>query len=232
MYCLDQLTEPHPDLFKAQQASKELAIDGMSTACTLHYRCADVRDSASLDASIEYIVAQHGRLDGLVAAAAVQQITPAFDYSVSDICKMVDVNYTGTFLSARAVAKKMSELGCHGSIVLVASMSGLVANKGLLSPVYNSTKAAVIQLSRNLAMEWSKYGIRVNALCPGHIITPMVEQNFKDQPELKGQWERESMLGRLAVPAEFKGCTLFLCSQASSYMTGASLVIDGGHTAW
>ena len=199
---------------------------------SLHYTRADIRNTESLDELTRSIVAEHKRIDGLIAAAAIQQVTPALEYSVSDVYKMVDVNYTGTFMTAVAVAKRMMERGCAGSIVFVASMSGLVANKGLLTPVYNSTKAALIQLARNLAMEWSRHGIRVNALCPGHIVTPMVEQNFREQPELRGLWEKESMLGRLAVPEEFKGCALFLLSEASSYMTGANLVIDGGHTAW
>lgn len=123
-------------------------------------------------------------------------------------------------------------------MLLVASMSGMIANKGMTSPVYNSSKAAVIQLTRSLAMEWGKVnekgegGIRVNCLCPGHIITPMVQQVFDEEPESKEVWQAENMMGRLAHPEEFRGAALFLLSDASSFMTGASLVIDGGHTAW
>ncbi|WEW56081.1 chitinase/phosphodiesterase/alkaline phosphatase [Emydomyces testavorans] len=115
---------------------------------------------------------------------------------------------------------------CRGSIVLVASMSGMVANKGLKSSVYNSSKAAVIQLGQNLAMEWGSKGIRVNSLCPGHVITPTVEENFEEVPELKRIWENESMLGRLSRPEEFTGAIIFMLSNASSYMTGSTLVID------
>lgn len=98
--------------------------------------------------------------------------------------------------------------------------------------MYNSSKAAVLQLSKNLAMEWGSEGIRVNALCPGHILTPMVDKNFEEQPELKGQWESASMLKRISDPEEFRGAAVFLLSNASSFMTGATLTIDGGHTAW
>lgn len=98
---------------------------------------------------------------------------------------MIDINYTGVFMAAASVARRMREYKCPGSMVFIASMSGFVANKGLVTPVYNSSKAAVIQLGRNLAMEWGKEGIRVNSLCPGHIITPMLKKNFEDNPSLK-----------------------------------------------
>ncbi|KAM0665731.1 hypothetical protein ACQRIU_005992 [Beauveria bassiana] len=124
------------------------------------------------------------------------------------------------------------------SICMVASMSGLVANKGMRSPVYNSSKAAVIQLARSLAMEWSPLredgsgGIRVNCLSPGHIETPMVLELFAKDPGMKKKWIAENMMGRLATTGELKGAALFLMSSASSFMTGNNLVIDGGHTAW
>jgi len=87
-------------------------------------------------------------------------------------------------------------------------------------------------------MEWSRVqpdgsgGIRVNCLSPGHIVTPMVQANFAENPGLKALWERENMMGRLADPSEFKGAALFCLSNASSFMTGTNLIIDGGHTAW
>lgn len=113
-----------------------------------------------------------------------------------------------------------------------------MANKGLLCPVYNASKAAVVQLARNLAMEWSKVrddgsgGIRVNCINPGHIVTPMVLQNFEQVPGLKDKWEAENMMQRLSSPDEFKGAAVYLLSRASSFTTGSNLIIDGGHTAW
>lgn len=178
------------------------------------------------------MASRNRRLDGLVAAAGILQVTDAIDYSPEDVTKTMDINYTGLFMTAQAVARQMMAYECAGSIMLVASMSGLVANKGLNAPVYNSSKAAVIQLGRNLAMEWGPKGIRVNSLCPGHILTPMVEQTFKEVEGLRQTWESENMLGRLATPEEFTGATIFLLSEASKFMTGGSLVIDGGHTAW
>lgn len=96
----------------------------------------------------------------------------------------------------------------------------------------------LLQLGRSLAMEWGRInddgsgGIRVNVLSPGNIVTPMVQKNFEEVPGLREMWEKENMLGRLAEPAEFKSAALFLLSNASSFMTGGNLVIDGGYTAW
>jgi NAD(P)-dependent dehydrogenase (short-subunit alcohol dehydrogenase family) len=151
---------------------------------------------------------------------------------------MLDINFTGVFMTAQSAARQMFRYKTHGSICLIASMSGMIANKGLLSPVYNSSKAAVIQLARNLAMEWSPVredgsgGIRVNCISPGHILTPMVLKNFEELPGLREAWEGGNMMGRLAETTEFTGAVLFLLSGASSFMTGNNLVIDGGHTAW
>lgn len=151
---------------------------------------------------------------------------------------MLSINYTGLLMTATISARKMMEHKCRGSICLIASMSGCIANKGLITPVYNSSKAAVIQLARNLAMEWTPVkedgtgGIRVNCISPGHIMTPMINRDMEKNPELKRMWSRENMMGRLATTSEFKGAGLFLLSNASSFMTGGNLVIDGGHTAW
>ncbi|KAK0730256.1 short-chain dehydrogenase [Lasiosphaeris hirsuta] len=205
----------------------------------LLYRQVDVRDSAQLDAVVASVAAEHARLDGVVAAAGIQQVTPAVEYTEPDVARMLAVNYTGVFMAATSAARQMFKYKTRGSICLVASMSGLVANKGLLSPVYNSSKAAVIQLARNMAMEWSPVrredgagGIRVNCISPGHVLTPMVRKNFEEVPGLREKWEAENMMGRLADAAEFKGAVLFLLSSASSFMTGSNLVMDGGHTAW
>ena len=226
VHCLDRLAEPHPDFLVSQNLAEVEHVG------SLHYHHVDVRDSVCLNSTIQKIAATKDRLDGLVAAAGIQQITEAVDYTAAAVTEMLDINYTGVFMSANAAARQMMAHGRGGSIVLVASMSGLIANKGLNSPVYNSSKAAVIQLGRNLAMEWGMKGIRVNSLCPGHIVTPMVQKNFDEVPGLRKIWESENMLHRLATPEEFTGATIFMLSDASSFMTGGSLIIDGGHTAW
>ncbi|KAF2179116.1 oxidoreductase [Zopfia rhizophila CBS 207.26] len=232
VHCLDRAEKPEEEFEEAKQRVRP------ESGGSLHYAQVDVRDTKCLDEVIGRIAARRNRLNGLVAAAGVQQITQAVDYTAEDVTRMLEINYTGLFMTATATARQMFKYKCRGSMCLIASMSGVVANKGLLTPVYNSSKAAVIQLARSLAMEWSSIkedgtgGIRVNCLSPGHIITPMVEKNFEEVPGLKEKWEGENLMGRLSTPQEFKGACIFLMSNASSFMTGSNLIIDGGHTAW
>jgi NAD(P)-dependent dehydrogenase (short-subunit alcohol dehydrogenase family) len=205
---------------------------------SLTYMQQDVRNTKHLQQTIHKIADENGQLNGVIAAAGIVQTTPALECEVEDVTNMLATNYTGVFMTAQAAAEAMIEHKCAGSICLIASMSGSVANKGMLSPVYNSSKAAVIQLARNLAMEWGPKrvdgggAIRVNCISPGHIETPMVQKLFDEKPGLKETWQKENMLGRLATTSEFKGAALFLLSGASSFMTGSNLVVDAGHTAW
>jgi NAD(P)-dependent dehydrogenase (short-subunit alcohol dehydrogenase family) len=104
--------------------------------------------------------------------------------------------------------------------------------QGLICPAYNASKAGVVQLARNLASEWGMYGIRVNTISPGYIVTAMVEALFVGYPERKEEWPKQNMLGRLSKPEEYRGAAVFLISDASSFMTGSDLRIDGGYCAW
>ncbi|KGO77217.1 Glucose/ribitol dehydrogenase [Penicillium italicum] len=225
VYALDYLNKPAPEFIQVQQRAKAPRTE-------LQYRCVDVRDTDRLNAVVEDIADHEGRLDGLIAAAAIQQETSALQYSAEDTNAMLEINVTGVFMTAQAVARQMIRFGKGGSIALVASMSGTVVNRGLICPVYNASKASVIQLARNLAAEWGQYNIRVNTLSPGYILTSMLEMLFVEHPERREQFAKENMLGRLSRPEEYRGAAVFLLSNASSFMTGSDLRIDGGHAAW
>ncbi|KAF4760674.1 hypothetical protein HAV15_006718 [Penicillium sp. str.  len=209
VYALDRLEEPASEFEQIQQRAKELGT-------ALYYRRIDVRDTELLNSVIETIANEEGRMDGLVAAAGIQQETPALEYSAKDSNTMFEVNVTGVFMTSQAVAKQMIRFGNGGSIAMIASMSGTVANRGLICPAYNASKAAVLQLARNLAAEWGTYNIRL----------------FAEFPERRDQWPKENMLGRLSRPEEYRGAAVFLLSDASSFMTGSDLRMDGGHAAW
>jgi len=104
--------------------------------------------------------------------------------------------------------------------------------QGLICPAYNASKAAVIQLARNLASEWGEHNIRVNTISPGYIYTAMTKGLFEEFPERKVNWPKDNMLNRVSYPEEYRGAGVFLVSDASSFMTGSDLRIDGGHCAW
>lgn len=226
VYALDRLPEPSADFAPiAEQAKKNFGT-------SLEYRQIDVRDVKKLHEIVEEIANKEGRLDGLIAAAGIQQETPALEYTAEDANRMFEVNITGAMMTAQAAAKQMIKFGKGGSIVLIASMSGTVANRGLICSAYNASKAGVLQLARNLAAEWGEHKIRVNTISPGYIVTAMVEELFKQYPERRETWPTQNMLGRLSKPEEYRGAAVFLLSEASSFMTGADLRIDGGHSAW
>ncbi|KAL3466045.1 hypothetical protein BJX64DRAFT_35191 [Aspergillus heterothallicus] len=226
VYALDRLEEPSPEFFNIQKrAREELGTD-------FQYRRIDVRDTELLHSTVEAIADAEGRMDGLVAAAGIQQETPALEYTSQDANRMFEVNVTGVMMTSQAVAKQMIRFGNGGSIALIASMSGTIANRGLICSAYNASKAAVIQLARNLAAEWGQYNIRVNTISPGYIVTAMVEQLFIQFPERREEWPKHNMLGRLSSPEEYRGAAVFLLSDASSFMTGSDLRMDGGHAAW
>ncbi|PCG95432.1 Glucose/ribitol dehydrogenase [Penicillium occitanis (nom. inval.)] len=225
VYALDRLPEPSEDFARIQTKASTLGTK-------IEYRRIDVRDTELLNTVIEEIANVEGRMDGLVAAAGIQQETPALEYTAKDANTMMEVNVTGVFMTAQAVAKQMIRFGNGGSIVMIASMSGTIANKGLICPAYNASKAAVIQLGRNLAAEWGQYNIRVNTISPGYIVTQMVENLFVQFPERREEWPKQNMLGRLSRPEEYRGAAVFLISDASSFMTGSDLRMDGGHAAW
>ncbi|KAL8767310.1 MAG: hypothetical protein Q9209_006148 [Squamulea sp. 1 TL-2023] len=226
VYVLDRLPEPSPDFYRVQKrAAEELGN-------TLYYRQIDVRDAENLTKIVADIGNTHSRMDGLIAAAGIQQETMALDYTAKDANMMFEVNITSVFMTAQAAAKQMIRFGNGGSIAMIASMSGSVANRGLRCAAYNSSKAGVLQLARNLASEWGEYGIRVNTISPGYILTAMVELLFQKNPQRRDEWRKQNMLGKLSRPEDFRGAAVFLMSPASSFMTGADMRIDGGHTAW
>jgi NAD(P)-dependent dehydrogenase (short-subunit alcohol dehydrogenase family) len=231
VYALDRLPpdQQSPDFSHIQT----LARDTLGTS--LSYRQIDTRDVPALNSTINTIAQHHGRLDGLIAAAGIQQETPALEYTQSDVNEMLEVNVTGTFMTAQATARAMLAVNpptTFPSMAFVASMSATVANRGLICSAYNASKAAVVQLARNLAMEWGPHGIRVNTISPGYIVTAMVEELFVKHPERREEWARQNMLGRLSRPEDFRAAAVYLMGRGSAWMTGADLRIDGGHCAW
>jgi NAD(P)-dependent dehydrogenase (short-subunit alcohol dehydrogenase family) len=189
----------------------------------------DVTDADSLAAAVEQAQSTLGALTLAVNSAGIADAAPAETMTRQQWQRVIDVNVTGVFLSCQAEANVMLANG-GGAIVNIASMSGTIVNRGLRQAHYNAAKAAVVQLSRSLAMEWCDRGIRVNAISPGYTATPM-----NSRPEVAEQvrrFEADTPLGRMATVEELVGPAIFLLSDAASFCTGIDLLVDGGFTCW
>lgn len=215
------------------------SVDGMAVTM-------DVTDPDSLGAARDRILADHRRIDVLVNNAAVNDMFERPDragdlsrfeaYPLDAWRRSLDVNVTGVFLSCQVLGTPMAEAG-SGSIVNIASTYGLVGpdqriyvdpdgNRSMWkSPAYPTTKGAIVNFTRFLAAHWGARGVRVNTLSPGGV------ENAQEGWFVENYAER-TMLGRMASPDDYAGALVFLASDASAYMTGANLVVDGGWTAW
>ena len=172
---------------------------------------------------------RHGRLDVLVASAGIAIRRPATELSLADWQAVVDVNLTGVFLCARSAARHMIAAG-GGRIITISSVLGVVGGGVYPNISYQAAKGGVINMTRALALEWAPYGIRVNSIAPTYVRTRFVAGLLAD-PELLGELERRTPLGRLAEPEEVADAVLFLAGRGSAMVTGHVLAVDGGYLA-
>ena len=169
-------------------------------------------------------------LDVLVNNAGIVRNVPSEDISDADWEVVMSVNVNGLFWCCREFGRKMLGAG-KGSIVSTASISGMISNHPQPQAGYNASKAAVIHLTRSLAGEWADRGVRINAVAPGYTATPMTILGL-ETPAWRETWLKETPMHRLAEPREIAPAVLYLASEASSFVTGHTLVVDGGYTAW
>ncbi|KAI9871824.1 MAG: hypothetical protein M1830_002407 [Pleopsidium flavum] len=195
---------------------------------TAHY--ADVSSPESVDAAIAGIIQDHGKIDNLVTSAGFTENYDAISYPYDRIKKLWGVNVDGTYLFAVGVAKHLMQRKAPGSIIMIGSMSGSIVNVPQPQAPYNAAKAAVRHLAASLAVEWAHAGIRVNCISPGYMLTSLTKKILDDNPELQRQWTSLIPQGKMGQPEDLMGAVTFLASDASGYVTGADLRVDGGYT--
>ncbi|KAI9372555.1 hypothetical protein BJX61DRAFT_435696 [Aspergillus egyptiacus] len=195
---------------------------------TAHY--ADVSNPESVNDALSAIIAKHGKIDQLVTSAGFTENFEAINYPYDRMKKLWSVNVDGTYLFATGVAKHLMERKAPGSIVMVGSMSGAIVNVPQPQAPYNAAKAAVRHLASSFAVEWAGYGIRVNCISPGYMLTALTRKILDENPDLRDKWISLIPAGKMGVPEDLMGAVAFLLSDASKYITGADLRVDGGYT--
>jgi len=190
----------------------------------------DVRLCASVQEMVERTLAEFGKIDFLMNNAGIVKWAEAEKVTEEDWREVIEVNLNGLFFCCQAVARHMIPRR-QGRIINISSMSALIVNRPQCQASYNTSKAAVMHLTKSLAAEWARYNIRVNAIAPGYMGTPMARPFF-DDPQYGGQWIENTPMKRPGEPEELGPLAVFLASEASSFMTGATIVIDGGFTIW
>lgn len=199
-----------------------------SSAPASRFHQLDVTDNAAQQAAVDATVREYGRIDILLTAAGVGDGGPVGMLDEATWDRVIDINLKGTFLSVKAVLATMTAQR-SGSIITIASVEGLNGTEG--GSVYNASKGGVVLLSKNIAIDYGRMGIRCNAICPGFIDTPLLHEVMDAMPDFKLDVVRQTKVGRFGRPEEIAGAACFLASDDASYVTGHALVVDGGYTA-
>ncbi len=220
------VAEMLPDRVKSSAAALE-KLGLKASGVTL-----DVTKSKDVDKAAAEIVKRHGRVDILVNNAGVAKSdVRAEDTSDEHWRFHMDVNVDGVFWCCRAFGREMLKQG-KGAIVNIGSMSGYIVNKPQPQSFYNASKAAVHHMTRSLAAEWATRGVRVNAVAPTYIETPLTSFGIKENPEMYKTWLEMTPMGRVGQPDEIASVVQFLASDAASLVTGTIVLADGGYTCW
>ena len=210
------------------EPAERLAAEIRATGGRASAHLLNVTDDAQTQAVVDAVVAETGRIDIAFCNAGIREIVPAQELPLTEWRKVIDVNVTGVFTTAQAVAHKMIADGKGGAIVNTASTLGVMAANSRCA--YATSKHAVVGMTKALAIDLAPFHIRVNAVGPGVIRTPLTERYFQD-PEMHARVNNIHALGRVGVPDEIGKAVLYLASDEASFCTGTHLVIDGGWTA-
>lgn len=223
--CLHGMRVAIVDTSRAQAEAALAELDPKGGTCTVE--ALDVRDSAACEAAADRIERSLGPIDGLVACAGISRAEPAELMTDDTWDAVLGVNLTGMFRTIRTVGRRMVERK-RGAIVTISSTDGLGGHAARAN--YTASKHGVIGLTRALAIEWGRHGVRVNAVAPGVVDTPLLRRNVPPDHVANAMVDRVPM-GRFSTAPEQALACLFLLSDAASYVNGATLAVDGGLTA-
>lgn len=213
-----------------EEATRKLH-EGADNNVPVSYYNVDVRDEEAINRTIDVLIKENGIPDVLINSAGIADSNmPAESYDSKKFIQLIDINLNGSFFMARALGKKLIEAKKPGSIVFIASMSGGIVNYPQEQSCYNASKAGVVMLGKSLAAEWAKYRIRVNMISPGYMDTAL--NNVPALDAQKKIWKSRTPQGRLGAVNDLNGLAVLLASDASAFMTGSNVVIDGGYTLY
>jgi NAD(P)-dependent dehydrogenase (short-subunit alcohol dehydrogenase family) len=216
-----------------EQAAEEVAHGISASGSEAIAVAIDVTDPAQVEATVKRIVEHWGRLDIGVNNAGISGWFDAETMPVEEWRKLMAVNLDAVFYCAQAEGRVMIDAG-YGKIINTASMSAHISNTPQNQVAYNTSKAGVLHMTRSLAAEWASRGVRVNSISPGYTRTALVAR-FIDEPvgaEKLPHWLERTPMGRMAEVADLVGAVVYLASEASDFMTGNDIIIDGGYTTW
>jgi gluconate 5-dehydrogenase len=193
---------------------------------------ADLTRPEAVEAMCSTVMQQHAPIDILINnVGGRRENIPVLEQSLADWQRLLDLNLTSAFLCTKLIGKPMVERR-RGRVINIGSICGQVATRNIHGRHYETAKAALAGFTRAVAADWAPYGVTVNAIAPGGFMTDANRRWFRERPELQQQIEGMIPMGRLGEPDELGALAVYLASDASSYMTGALLVIDGGYTLW
>jgi len=190
----------------------------------------DVTAPESVASAFAQVESALGVPQVLVNAAGISGTEPAVDVDPAFFRRVMDVNVSGTFFACQEFARRAFAAGVPGTVVNISSMSAFVVNVPQRQSVYNASKAAVDHLTRSLAVEWIEQGVRVNAIAPGYFLSDMTRAVVESEPEKAREWVARIPAGRMGEPPDLAGLVVFLASDASRYVVGETVVIDGGYS--